>query len=249
MMGLPDTEAELWISWGTHVFKEGDGVKKGATLEQYIQDRFEAANGSDSEDLFSVLNRAEVRGRKLTLEEKHGFENLVFAAGRDTVIHTITGILAHLVEHPEALGFLREDRERIRPATEEFIRYVSPLTAIARKCSHAAEIRGHPLSPGGRLGLCWPSANRDRQVFENPDDPILDRSPNPPNPHVGFGFGKHHCLGAPQARLVMRCLLNALCEQVDRAELVEAIPEVQHESSYSREEGYHSLRVRFSSGG
>jgi cytochrome P450 len=242
LMGLADSEADLWISWGTHVFREGDGATKGAALEQYIHDRFEAAEGADGEDFFSVLNRAEYRGRKLTTEEKHGFANLIFAAGRDTVIHTISGIVAHLAQHREALDFLREDRTRIRTATEEFVRYVSPLTAIARKCPHGAEVRGHAVPPGGRVGLCWPSANRDEQVFDKPDDLVLDRSPNP---HVGFGFGKHHCLGAPQARLVIRCLLNALCDQVSHVELIEMTPDVEHESSYSRQIGYQALRVKF----
>jgi len=244
LMGLPESEADLWISWGTHVFKEGDGVKKGAALEAYIRDRFEAAEGSDADDFFSVLNRAEFRGRQLTIEEKHGFANMIFAGGRDTVIHTITGIIAYLAEHPDALGFLREDPERVRHAAEEFIRHISPLTAIARKCPHGGEVAGHRVAPGGRVGLCWPSANRDADVFENPDDVVLDRSPNP---HVGFGFGKHHCLGAPQARLVIRCLLHALCDRVDLIDLIEAVPEVEHESSYTRQVGYQSLRVRFRS--
>ncbi|MEM6550633.1 MAG: cytochrome P450 [Planctomycetota bacterium] len=242
LLDVQESEAELWISWGTHVFKEGDGVSKGAELSDYIQGKFEETADSDGSDFFSTLNRIEFRGRPLTLEEKHGFANMAFAGGRDTVIHTVTSIIAYLAEHPEALEFLREDESRITPATEEFVRWVSPLTAIARKCPHGAQVRDAEVAPGERVGLCWPSANRDESAFKNPDDVVLDRAPNP---HVGFGFGIHKCLGSPQARLIIRSVLQALCERVGTIRLIEAVPEVEEESSFSRRVGYSKLRVAF----
>ena len=242
LLGVPDAEAELYIGWGTHVFKDGDGVSKGGNLADYIRRKFEETRGSDADDFFSTLNRAQFDGRPLTLEEKHGFANMAFAGGRDTVIHTVSSIIAHLAQHPGDLAFLKEDPARIVAATEEFVRYVSPLTAIARRCPHGGEVAGHAVPEGGRVGLCWPSANRDSKAFDRADEVVLDRSPNP---HVGFGFGIHQCLGAPQARLILRSLLRALCDQVQTLDLLDAAAEVEHESSYSRQVGYKSLRVRF----
>jgi cytochrome P450 len=242
LLNVDEAEATLWISWGTHVFKEGDGASKGAELANYISEKFEQTQGSDAADFFSSLNRAEFRGRKLTLEEKHGFANMAFAGGRDTVIHTVSSIIAYFAEHPEGLDFLREDPARLITATEEFVRYVSPLTAIARKCPHGAQVLDAQVPPGGRVGLCWPSANRDQTAFTKAEEVILDRSPNP---HVGFGFGIHRCLGAPQARLIIRSLLQALCDQIQTIKLIEAVPEIEIESSFSRQVGYKRLRVAF----
>ena len=238
LLNVDDSEANLWISWGTHVFKEGDGTAKGAALADYVRRKFEETESSTANDFFSVLNRAEFRGRKLTAEEKHGFANLAFAGGRDTVIHTVSSIIAFFAEHPEGLGFLREDSARIITAAEEFVRYVSPLTAIARTCPHGTKVQNAEVSSGGRVGLCWPSANRDETAFKKPAEVILDRSPNP---HIGFGFGIHRCLGAAQARLIIRSLLQSLCEHVDSIRLLEAIPNVEVESSFERRVGYTSL--------
>jgi cytochrome P450 len=240
LLGVDESEAELWISWGVHVFKEGDGVSKGKALTDYVARKFAEAQGSAGDDFFSLLSLAEFRGRKLTDEEKQGFAGVTFAGGRDTIIHTVSGTMAHCATHPDALGFLRADPARITLAIEEVVRHVSPLTAIARKCPAGADIAGVHLNPGDRLGLCWPSANRDEKVFSRPDEMILDRSPNP---HLGFGFGVHHCLGAPQARLILRCLITALCEKVGTIRLVEAKPQIEMESSFERQVGYERLRV------
>jgi cytochrome P450 len=242
LLNVDESEADLWIGWGTHVFKEGDGVSKGAALADYIRRKFEETAGSNADDFFSVLNRIDFRGRQLTLEEKHGFANMAFAGGRDTVIHTVSSIIAYFAEHPEGLDFLRQDAARIITAGEEFVRYVSPLTAIARKCPHGARVLDAEVPPGGRVGLCWPSANRDETAFTNAQEVVLDRSPNP---HIGFGFGIHKCLGAPQARLIIRSLLQSLCDQIKTIRLIEAVPEVETESSFQRQVGYKRLLVAF----
>jgi len=242
LLGVADNEADRWISWGTHVFKEGDGQAKGGELHRYIVQKYRETEGSDADDMFSMLNRAQFQGRPLTDEEKYGFANMAFAGGRDTVIHTVSSIIAYLGEHPDDLDFIRRDPGHITTATEEFVRFVSPLTVIARKCPHGGRVHDTEVKPGQRIGLCWPSANRDEQAFHHPDQVILDRKPNP---HVGFGFGVHKCLGAPQARLIIRCLLQSLCEQVQRIDVLHAIPEIERESSYQRQVGYAEVRARF----
>jgi len=242
LLGVEDSEADLWVNWGVHVFRDSEQGSKSSELDTYILAKFKEMEGSEADDFFSQLNRIDFQGRKLTLEEKHGFANMAFAGGRDTVIQTVSGIIAYLGEHPEALHFLREDETRIITATEEFVRFVSPLTVISRTCPEATKVLGHDVEAGERIGLCWPSANRDANVFANPDEVVLDRKPNP---HVGFGFGIHNCLGQHQARLIIRSLLQELCDQVEKVELIEAVPEVEHESSYDRQMGYKSVKARF----
>ena len=241
LLGLPDSEANVWINWGVHIFRDAELGPKGSEVDEYILAKFEEMQDSEADDFFSVLNRIDFQGRKLTLEEKHGFANMAFAGGRDTIINTVSSVIVYLAQHAEALDFLREDEKRLRTATEEFVRYISPLTVISRTCPHATEVHGHHVDAGDRIGLCWPSANRDESVFKNPDEVVLDRAPNP---HVGFGSGPHNCLGQHQARLIIRSLLQELCEQVETIELVDAVPEVEHESSYSRQVGFKSARIR-----
>ena len=91
LMKMPPAEAEVWIGWGTHVFREGEGAKKGAALEDYIGKRIARARADPGEDFFSAMTRATFEGRPLTSEEIAGFANIMFAGGRDTIINSITG--------------------------------------------------------------------------------------------------------------------------------------------------------------
>ncbi|MEM1084913.1 MAG: cytochrome P450 [Verrucomicrobiota bacterium] len=242
LLKMPESEADVWISWGVHVFHDrDDDAGDGHLLEDYTGKQFRRAEENPGEDFFSYLNQVDFRGRKLSFEEKQGFANVTFAGGRDTIINTASSIFAYLGDHPEALDFLREDEARITTATEEFVRYVSPLTAITRKCPHAAKLAEQPVPEGSRIGICWPSANRDETVFEKPDEVVLDRQPNP---HIGFGFGPHACLGAPHARLIFRSLLKSLCKQAERIELIEAEAKLEEESDFTRKVGYESVKVR-----
>jgi cytochrome P450 len=242
LLNVDEAEANVWIGWGIHVFKDGDGITKGAQLNDYVGRKFVETADSAGDDMFSVLNRAEFRGRRLTEEEKYGYANLAFAGGRDTIIHSVSSIIAYLAGHPESLESLKANPALIATATEEFVRFVSPLTAIARKCPHGAELLSTEVPEGGRIGLCWPSANRDETVFDNPAEVVLERFPNP---HVGFGFGIHRCLGAPQARLVIRNLLESICKNVESLRLIDEEPEIEVESSFTRQVGYKTLNVAF----
>jgi len=242
LLQMPESAADEWISWGVHVFHDrDDGNDAGPVLEAYTKKQFERAETNPGNDFFSVLNAAQFQGRALSMEEKQGYANVTFAGGRDTIINTLSSIVAYLAEHPDALAFLREDEQHLITATEEFVRYVSPLTAITRQCPHATALHDQSVEAGGRIGLCWPSANRDEEIFKQPDRVILDRKPNP---HVGFGFGPHNCLGAPHARLVIRSFLKLFSERVETIELINAIPKIEHEETFSRMSGYESVSVR-----
>ena len=243
LLNVPEAEADRWIGWGVHVFHGGDGEAKAAALDAYLHACFDRAETAPGDDFFSLLTKVTFRGRQLTRSEMIGFANLTFAGGRDTVIHTIASILGHLATHPTALDFLREDRNRIVLAGEEFFRVFMPLTHIGRVCPAGADVHGIEVAPGGRVSLGWASANLDETAFACPREVRLDRRPNP---HVAFGFGAHLCLGAAHSRAIVRGLLNVLCERVRRIDLVEATPRVEHTTAYDRPLGYDALIVRFS---
>ena len=189
-----------------------------------------------------MLTQVEFRGRKLTRDECLGFANLAFAGGRDTIIHSITSSIAWLGANPEGLEYLREDTNRIVLASEEFFRVFMPLTQIGRVCPKGANVHGVKVESGGRVGLCWISANHDESVFENAQDVVLDRRPNP---HVAFGYRDHLCQGAAHARLVIRSLLEVLCQRNIAIEVVDSVRHVETAEKFTRAVGYEALKVCF----
>lgn len=238
LLNVPKSEAETYINWGIHVFHDENG--SGSQLEDYLEFALERAAKDPGEDLFSALNQATFQGRSLTQEEKMGFANLTFAGGRDTIIHSISSIIAYFGRHPGDLESLRGNPKGLVIAGEEFFRAFMPLTHIGRVCPIETEVGGNLVPPGGRVSLGWAAANFDPEVFEKPGEVQLDRKPNP---HVSFGFGTHLCLGAPHARLIVRSLLEALVAKVAKIEILESTPHVENNPAYSRENGFDRLKV------
>lgn len=241
LLNVPMSEADLWIRWGVHVFRDGEAGRKGVALENYLSERFDQAEAQPGADFFSALTQATYQGRRLSRDEMMGFANLTFAGGRDTIIHTISSVLAHLASHPADLDFLRQDPSRIVHASEEFFRVISPLTHIGRVCPQATGVEGHAVPADGRVSLCWASANQDAAVFESPEEVRLDRKPNP---HLAFGFGPHLCIGAPHARLILRTLLQKCVERVGSLTILSAEPGVETQATYQRIVGYDALTLR-----
>ena len=117
-----------------------------------------------------------------------------------------------------------------------------PLTHIGRVCPVETNVHGVPVKADGRVSLAWASANFDEVVFDAPEEIRLDRKPNP---HLSFGFGTHLCLGAAHARLIVRSLLEALIERVEKITVLAAKEHIEHEPRYERTNGYDSLTVAF----
>ena len=152
---MPESEAEVWIRWGTHVFRDpetGDGAAKGAALETYLNDHFDRAEANPVDDFFSALIQAKFQGRSLTRREMLGYANLAFAGGRDTIINTVSTIIAWFARHPEGLEWLRRESENALIASEEMIRFTTPLTHIGRVCPVDTDVHGESRQ-GGRSGL------------------------------------------------------------------------------------------------
>lgn len=212
LLGMPLSEAELWTGWGLHVFRAEHGydLERAGRLVDYIANRLDRADlWPDS--LFAYLRRAEFEGRPLTRDEQMGMAHLVFAGGRDTVIRLISGGIAYLAQNPMVLARLRVEPELAVTATEELVRYLSPLQYLGRVCPNGASIEGVSVAPGQRVALCYGQANRDPDVFSDPDQIIPDRRPNP---HVGFGSGPHTCPGSAHARLLSRTVMQTLARRV-----------------------------------
>lgn len=243
LLGVEDDQADRWIQWGNSLFREGDGFAKGAQLDDYLAEQFSRARADpDAKDFFAFLVRAEVEGRPLSEDELFGIANLVFAGGRDTLINSIAEILAHSAEHPDLLEQLAANPRLVNSAVEEFIRFLSPLSFIGRVCPQASDVQGVPVQANGRIGLCWASANHDEAVFDEPACLQLDRKPNP---HMGFGSGRHACLGAAHARTVLRSLLTQLASKQIRLVMLDVQPAYEHFGVVRRQLGYERLVIQF----
>lgn len=245
LLNTPFAESELWINWGTHVFRsEGEALdgEKAQVLYDYIDKEIDRAIANPTDDLYSVLLAAEVDGKKLTKEEIKGVIVLTFSGGRDTIINAVSNTIAYFSDHPESLQRLRDEPEIRGRAIEEFVRYFSPLTHMGRVVTEDTQVCEHAAKADTRISLCWASANRDENVFEKPNEVVLDRKLNP---HVGFGFSHHNCLGATHARQVLSTLIDVLCDKVGSIDFIDAQENIEDWDDFKRKVGYHSLNVSF----
>lgn len=247
LLNMPQAEADIWIAWGTHAFRvAGRNVpQKAQVLLDYITTRVTAALADPGDDLFGHLARARFRGRPLTADEIAGILHVTFAGGRDTVIATVAGALAHLAETPDDLHRLHANPALALTATEEFVRYFSPLSHFGRVCPTGADVGGHAVPPDGRVALCWASANFDPTVF---DDPLTLRLDRTPNPHVGFGSGPHNCLGSLHARLVIRTVLERVALRRIGLSVVRCTRAMGDVGGFARPQGFDELVLHFSPG-
>jgi cytochrome P450 len=128
-------------------------------------------------------------------------------AGHDSTALTLGNALGHLAEHPEDRQVLIEDPARLPDAIEEILRFYTPLHQFRRTLTRSTEVRGVAMTEGDPVLLLYASANRDGDVFDEPDSVKLDRSPNP---HMSFGGGIHGCPGRFLARTEIRLALHTL---------------------------------------
>ncbi len=242
LFGLPQTEAEVWTGWGLHAFKSGgrNDPAKADMLMRRIEAYVDAGRDGASETFFDHLASARLDGRPLSRDERLGFAHVAFAGGRDTLIHTMSGALWHLARHPADLDRLRTFPGLLPRATEEFVRFFSPLTHIGRLCTRKDEVAGIQRRPGERIALCWAAANFDDTAFDAPQSLQIDRAQNP---HLGFGAGDHACLGAAHARAVIRALLAALTDLVARIDLQAATPGSRDIGGIVRSQGFTRLSL------
>jgi cytochrome P450 len=144
------------------------------------------------------------------------FVQLVTAGNETTRTMLSSGVLA-LVDHPDQLAAVRDDADLLPGAVEEILRWANPLHYFRRTATDATRLAGVDIAPGEKVAMYYTSANRDEAVFDEPDRFDVRRDPNP---HLSFGIGEHHCLGAHLARLEGRVFFDELLaryEAIERA--------------------------------
>ena len=146
---------------------------------------------------------------------------MILAAGNETTQNALSGGMAALLQHPEQLKILHENadnEELIVSAGEEILRWTSPVLQFARTAVEDFDLNGTKIEAGKDVGMWYPSANRDPEVFDRPYEFDITRKKNR---HLAFGgYGAHFCLGANLARWELRAALRALAPILPQVELV-----------------------------
>jgi cholest-4-en-3-one 26-monooxygenase len=217
LMGLPPQDNAQLLHW-SDLFATGgaevQAVVEAAVMEwveyilRVVADRRAAGPG---DDLISLVVHATDDGRALTDADLIFETMLVLVGGDETTRHVISGGVEALLRHPDQLALVQDDPGLLKGAVEEMLRWVTPVRNMNRTATRDVELGGQTIRENDRVLLLYPSANRDEAVFPDPQRFDVRRDPNP---HVAFGaFGRHHCLGAPLARLELRVLFEELLQR------------------------------------
>jgi cytochrome P450 len=179
------------------------------------------------EDLLSGLVRAELEGSRLSHAEMLQMLVLLLVAGNETTTNLIGNAVLAFLEHPAELARVRADRGLVASAVEEVLRWASPVQMDPRRATRDVELGGVAIA-ADQLVITWlGSANRDEDVFPEPERFDVTRGDNR---HLAFGFGPHYCLGANLARLEAQVALATLLERTRDFERSDAAPLPLHPS-------------------
>src|ERR1700731_1333591 len=146
----------------------------------------------------------------------YGWYTAIFTAGHDTTSATLAGTLKALAENPDVLARVKADLSLVPHLIQEGLRYIAPVKHFMRHAEQDYTMRGQTIKAGDRLMPLFQSGCRDEEIFENPDTFDIDRNPNP---HLGFGFGAHTCIGQHLAKLELKVRFEELLPRVESIEI------------------------------
>jgi cytochrome P450 family 142 subfamily A polypeptide 1 len=249
MIGIERGDFERFHRWSDHMIA-GDGAATPEIMARagqafmeysgYVRRIIEDRRQSPRDDLVSILTGAKDQGLLGTFSGKDlpagtSDEHMTLAndelvmmlvillvAGNETTRNALSGGMQLLIEHPEQRRKLVEDPSLIPSGVEEMVRLVSPVHSFSRTATRDTELRGRPIRAGQQVLLLYPSANRDADVFDDPDAFRVERNPQ----HLGFGVGSHFCLGANLARMELRVAFEHILRRLPDIEYAAGGPVV-----------------------
>ena len=221
ILGIDMARAAEFTEWTQQLLELGQTqpeLRRSARqkIRRFFYEQIEDRQQNPSDDLISRLLDSEVEGEKLSIHTVAGICNLLLVAGIDTTWSSIGSALYHFSTHRDDRQRLAAEPDLLPSAVEEILRYYSPVT-MARKVTEEITIHGAAMKPGDKLLMTFPAANRDPQVFDRPEDVVLDRKQNR---HIAFGTGIHRCAGSNLARMELQVALRLWFERFPEFELV-----------------------------
>lgn len=225
LMGVPEQDRPQLAAWGDRLVgfddpefdtTAADALTASVEMYTYAQSLAAGRRGGAGEDLVTVLINSEVDGERISEEEFNGLFVQMTVAGNETTRTLISGGMLALIEHPAQLQCLLDAPELLTVAIEEMLRFASPLHQFRRTATKDTELGNQQIAKDDKVVLFYSSANRDEEVFSDPETFDITRTPNP---HLAFGVGEHFCLGAALARLEARVLFEELLARIPDWEL------------------------------
>lgn len=256
LLDIPQGDRPMMLGWARHTVNLGDpeyddsssgeGGDSFKEIYDYLLDfaAFRAKHLTD--DCFSVLLSARLKSNRLNLpdrltpDEVGLFASTLITAGSETTYCSVTGSVLALLENPGQLDRLRSDRALMPTAANEVLRWVTPVTHFARRALVDTEVSGQRIAAGERVVMWYSSANRDEEVFADPDRFDIARTPNP---HLSFGGGGPHvCIGNGLAVMELRQFLDGVVDLLPGLELAGA--PVRPETNFMNSVKYMPMRFR-----
>ncbi len=226
LLGVPEGDRHLLRPWSAKIVKlyelgYTDEQAKAANqavvdFSAYLKDLARQRQKQPRDDLISALVRVEEQGQVLTMEELVANCILLLNAGHEATVNGTTLGMLSLHHNPDQMALAREaaqqnDLEFFKMATEELLRYDTPLPMFERWVLQDFDFSGVHLQRGMEVGLLYASGNRDPRRFADPDRLDLTRKDNP---HLTFGLGIHYCIGAPLARIELQTSFATLLRRL-----------------------------------
>ena len=220
-LAVPVSDAEQFkeLALGTFIGRAADrevaeDSRRG--LVEYVHHRMAADTVANTHTYFSFLADSRIDGRPLNDEEALGFGSLAYLAGVETTVNGIANSMHHLGTHAADQVLLRGTISDMEPAVEELLRLRSPVTLLGRYTRADAEVGQTLIPKGSAVAMCYGGANVDVDAFADPLQLLLGRR----RAHLGFGTGRHKCLGATLARLEMKVALEEALDILPTWEVV-----------------------------
>ncbi len=231
LLGVPHDRREDFGAWSNDIVNGLGGgdlrlVEQAnagiyAIIDAIVAERIDRLHaGSDvPDDMISVLTRAYLDER-LNYGEVRRLCQQLLVAGHETTASLISLMLYRLIERPSLRHELRADPSLIPAAVEEFLRYDSPVQGLFRTNAVECPVRGVDIPARTKMQVLFAAANRDPDVWDDPDEIRFDRMKPGARPHLAFGWGVHHCIGAPLARREGQLALRLMVERFETVELI-----------------------------
>ncbi|MGW3356270.1 cytochrome P450 [Streptomyces bungoensis] len=219
VMGVPPADREQVHSWTRRIISTSDGAEAAEQaktglygwIRTIVRARAHSVPGKDGDDVYTLLGAAVTLG-EVSEEEAVGLAGPLQIGG-EAVTHNCGQMLYLLLTRPELMLRMRDRPEARGPVYDELLRYIPHRSTVglARIALEDVEIAGRRIAAGEPVYVSYLAANRDPDVFPDPDGIHPDRDPNP---HLAFGNGPHHCTGAVLARLQTEVLVGTLLERL-----------------------------------
>ncbi len=225
MLGVPMADRHKLFEWSNRMIGSEDPeylvsqeevMNAQVEMFMYANELAAQRRNEPRDDIITALLDAEIDGDRLSEMDFNLFFLLIAVAGNETTRNSISHGIKAFCDFPEQYQLLVEDPSRSQSATEEIVRWASPVMYFRRNVTRDTELHGQKLEAGDKVSIWYISANRDEDVFDEPFKFDILRSPNE---HVGFGGGgPHHCLGANLARMEIYVLLEEMAKRVPKIE-------------------------------